>query len=162
MHMPECVTSYNNTLSKLFNVDGVWDGKNTEVCTVRECEITNLFDTRGEEHGIERITCMESTTFNGFDILIHNDSSHLSAIIKCIGLDDFDGGEEHGIQGMTSTSHLSAIIKCIGLDDFDGGEEHGIQGMTSTESTSFNDFDILMHHDSFQLPAIFKCMLLNG
>eukprot|EP00553_Chaetoceros_curvisetus_P006459 CAMPEP_0204612096 /NCGR_PEP_ID=MMETSP0717-20131115/197_1 /ASSEMBLY_ACC=CAM_ASM_000666 /TAXON_ID=230516 /ORGANISM="Chaetoceros curvisetus" /LENGTH=64 /DNA_ID=CAMNT_0051624035 /DNA_START=354 /DNA_END=545 /DNA_ORIENTATION=+ len=38
------------------------------------------------------MTIVESTTFNGFNILIHDDSFRLPAIIKCTPLYDFDGG----------------------------------------------------------------------
>ncbi len=37
----ECVTVIKNSLSNVFNIDGVCDGKNLEVCTFSECAITN-------------------------------------------------------------------------------------------------------------------------
>jgi len=76
---------------------GLWDGKNPEVWTAFECTTTNLFYTRGEEHGIERTTFIESMMFDDLNILIHNDPSQLRAIFKCPLLDDFDGGMEDNL-----------------------------------------------------------------
>eukprot|EP00553_Chaetoceros_curvisetus_P004423 CAMPEP_0204613602 /NCGR_PEP_ID=MMETSP0717-20131115/1549_1 /ASSEMBLY_ACC=CAM_ASM_000666 /TAXON_ID=230516 /ORGANISM="Chaetoceros curvisetus" /LENGTH=119 /DNA_ID=CAMNT_0051626077 /DNA_START=12 /DNA_END=368 /DNA_ORIENTATION=+ len=66
----ECDTVINNPISNVINVDGVWDGKNPEVSTASECTMTNLLDTRGEEHGIQGSTIPESPLFNGFNILM--------------------------------------------------------------------------------------------
>eukprot|EP00553_Chaetoceros_curvisetus_P000443 CAMPEP_0204614376 /NCGR_PEP_ID=MMETSP0717-20131115/2112_1 /ASSEMBLY_ACC=CAM_ASM_000666 /TAXON_ID=230516 /ORGANISM="Chaetoceros curvisetus" /LENGTH=54 /DNA_ID=CAMNT_0051627027 /DNA_START=719 /DNA_END=880 /DNA_ORIENTATION=+ len=46
---------------------GVWDGKNPEVFTAFECLSTNPFDTGGEEHGIERMTCNKSMCSDDLD-----------------------------------------------------------------------------------------------